>query len=401
MAFRYAVIGAGKQGTAAAYDLARFGDAEEIGLADREQERAEHATARVNDLIGRPIARPVALDAGDEEAAAEFLRPFDAAISAAPYRFNPTLARAAIRARTSLCDLGGHTPTTWEILALDEAAREAGISLIPDCGLMPGLGNTLAVYAMRRMDQPRHVRIWCGGLPQRPKGPLGYQLFFHIAGLTAEYTEKAVFLRQGRIVEVEPLTEPEAIPFPPPVGTCEAFVTSGGTSTCPWSFQGILETYEEKTVRYPGHLERIRLLAELGFLSADPVEVDGVPVIPRQVFHRLVEPHLRFPEDPADVVVLRVTCEGTHQGQPIEITFDLMDFYDPETGFTAMERTTGWHAAIVAGMMARGETPKGAIPLERAVDPERFLAEWLKRGIPIHETVRRPLDLAPSCGAPG
>ncbi|WP_376790380.1 saccharopine dehydrogenase C-terminal domain-containing protein [Thermoflexus sp.] len=389
--FRYAVIGAGMQGTAAAYDLARFGDAEEIQMADRDPARAEDAAQRLNRLLGRSLVRPTALDARDEKAVVEFLRPIDAAISAVPYRLNPLVARAAIEARTSLCDLGGHTPTTWEILALDQAAREAGVSLIPDCGLMPGLGNTLAVYAMRRMDQPRHVRIWCGGLPQRPRGPLGYRLVFNIAGLTAEYTGKAVFLRQGRIVEIEALTEPETITFPPPVGTCEAFVTSGGTSTCPWTFQGILETYEEKTVRYPGHLERIRVLAELGFLETDPIDIDGIRVIPREVFHRLVEPRLQFPEDPADVVVLRVTCEGTHHGQTMEITLELMDFYDPKTGFTAMERTTGWHAAIVAGMMARGETPKGAIPVERAVDPERFVAEWLRRGIPIQETVRRPL----------
>ncbi|MFN3929246.1 MAG: saccharopine dehydrogenase C-terminal domain-containing protein [Thermoflexus sp.] len=393
MAFRYAVIGAGMQGTAAAYDLARFGDAEMIYLADRDFARAEDAAQRLNRLLGRACVSPVALDVRDEKATTDLLRAVNTAISAVPYRFNPLLARAAIQARTSLCDLGGHTPTTWEILALNEAAQEAGISLIPDCGLMPGLGNTLAVYAMRRMDHPRHVRIWCGGLPQRPKGPLGYQLFFNIAGLTAEYTGKAVFLRQGRIVEVEALTEPETVIFPPPVGTCEAFVTSGGTSTCPWSFQGILETYEEKTVRYPGHLERIRLLAELGFLETDPIQIDGVQVIPREVFHQLVEPRLRFPEDPADVVVLRVTCEGTHRGQPMEVTLDLMDFYDPETGFTAMERTTGWHAAIVAGMMARGETPKGALPVERAIDPERFMIEWLKRGIPIQESVRRPLQI--------
>ena len=394
MAFRYAVIGAGMQGTAAAYDLARFGDAAEIRLADQDPIRAERAAAHLNRLLGRPLVQPAVLDVRDEEAAVAFLRTADAAISAVPYRFNPLLARAALRARTSLCDLGGHLPTTREVLALDEAAREAGISLIPDCGLMPGLGNTLAVYAMRRMDQPRHVRIWCGGLPQRPKGPLGYQLFFHIAGLTAEYTGKAVFLRQGRIVEVEALSEPETVTFPPPVGTCEAFVTSGGTSTCPWSFQGILETYEEKTVRYPGHLERIRLLAELGFLETEPVEVDGVRVVPREVFHRLVEPRLQFPEDPADVVVLRVTCEGSHRGEPMTLTLDLMDFYDPETGFTAMERTTGGHAAVVATMMARGQTPKGALPVERAVDPEIFLAEWLRRGIPIRETVQRPLQLA-------
>ncbi len=393
MPFRYAVIGAGMQGTAAAYDLARFGDAGEIQIADRDPARAEEAARRLNHLLGRSLVRPIVLDVRDEKAVVEFLRPIDAAISAVPYRFNPLVARAAIEARTSLCDLGGHTPTTWEILALDEAAREAGISLIPDCGLMPGLGNTLAVYAMRRMDQPRHVRIWCGGLPQRPRGPLGYRLFFNIAGLTAEYTGKAIFLRHGRIVEVEALTEPETITFPPPVGTCEAFVTSGGTSTCPWTFQGILETYEEKTVRYPGHLERIRLLAELGFLETDPIEIDSVQVIPREVFHRLVGPRLQFPGDPADVVVLRVTCEGTHEGQAMEITLELIDFYDPETGFTAMERTTGWHAAIVAGMMARGETPKGAIPVERAVDPERFVAEWLRRGIPIQETVRRPLQI--------
>jgi lysine 6-dehydrogenase len=311
----------------------------------------------------------------------------DAVISAVPYRFNLDVARAAIEAEASVCDLGGNTDLVWKELALDEEAKGAGISIIPDCGLMPGMGNTLAVYAMGLMARPQHVRIFVGGLPLHPRPPFDYLLTFDIAGLSNEYAGTATYLRKGELVEVPVFSELEMVDFPPPVGRCEAFVTSGGTSTCPWTFKDRLLTYEEKTVRYPGHCATFRGLADLGLLQEEPVRVGDLVVVPRQVFHTLLEHKIDFPQD-EDVVVLRVLCSGeTATGSKVEAELDVIDSYDKATGHRAMERMTGFPAAIVAHLMAAGKTPLGAVPLELAVDGSTFVGEWRRRGLPLTEEV--------------
>ncbi len=387
MGYSYLVLGAGRQGTAAAYDLAQHAEADSLLVADQDMTLAQQAAAKVNRLLGSDGVRSAAVDVRDHASLVGLLGSMDAVISAVPYRFNLAVARAAIEARASMCDLGGNTELVWRELALDEQARAAGISIIPDCGLMPGMGNTLSVYAMGLMARPQHVRIFVGGLPVGPRPPFDYLLTFNIAGLTNEYAGTAAYLRAAEIVEVPALSELEVIDFPPPVGRCEAFVTSGGTSTCPWTFKDKLLTYEEKTVRYPGHCVAFKAFADLGLLSEAPLQVGEASVVPRQVFHALLEPKIAFPED-EDVVVLRVLCSGeTGQGRCVEARLEMIDFYDRQTGFRAMERTTGFPAAIVAHLMAAGQTPRGAVPLELAVDGRAFVKEWRRRGLPLTESV--------------
>lgn len=384
----YAVIGAGRQGTAAAYDLARFGEAAEVRILDVREDLAAQAAARVNALSGREVATGRAADARQPEAIVAALRGCTAALSAVPYYLNPGLARAAIEARSSFADLGGNTAIVKEELALDPAARAAGVTIVPDCGLAPGMANTLAADLVeRRVPRPRAVAIRCGGLPQRPQGPLRYQLVFSIEGLTNEYTGKALALRGGKYVELDTLEELEEIDFPPPVGRCEAFTTSGGTSTCPETYAGRLESYDYKTVRYPGHCERVRLLRDLGLLETAPVDVGPVRVAPRAVLHATLAPRITFPGEP-DLVVLRVRCRGEDD---FEVTYDILDRFDPETGFTAMERTTAFPAAIVLAHLATGAAPRGGVPLEKAMPGDLFIRELARRGIPLRETVSRAL----------
>lgn len=387
MSYSYIVLGAGMQGTAAAYDLARFGEAELVLLADIDLDRAEAAAARVTRLTGSDLARASQVDVQDREALAEALKGCDAALSAAPYRFNLWITEAAIAAGTGMCDLGGNTEIVLEQLKLSTDAKEAGITIVPDCGLAPGMASTLAVYAMSKMDRPREVRIWCGGLPRHPKPPLGYKLVFSIRGLTNEYFGKAYVLRDGRVAELQTFTELEEVEFPPPVGKCEAFITAGGTSTCPWTFEGKLERYEYKTVRYPGHYEKVKAILQLGLLDTEPVQVGGAEVAPRELFHQVVPPRISFPQDP-DLVVLRVNCRGEHRRKPAEVQLDLMDFSDQATGFSAMERTTAFPAAMVAAMIAKGKLEQGVVPLERAVPPELFIDELARRGLQLTETIR-------------
>ncbi len=401
---RYAILGAGRQGTAAAFDVARFDPEAEVRIADRERGLAEAAAARVGALAGRAdAASGHALDARDARAAAAFLDGTAACLSAVPYFLNAGLAAAAVEAGASFCDLGGNTEVVRQELALDAAARERGVTVVPDCGLAPGMANTLAAHLVQRLERehgarPRAVAIRCGGLPQRPRPPLGYQLVFAIEGLTNEYTGSALVLRGGRVAEVPTLEEVEAIDFPEPIGRCEAFTTSGGTSTCPYTYEGKLESYDYKNVRYPGHVEKIRLLRDLGLLDLEPpVELTdagtgaAVRVAPRALLHRVLAPRLTFPGE-KDLVVLRVTARGElADGRgPVEIAYDLLDRHDEATGFTAMERTTAFPAAIVLRYLASGDAEKGAVPLERAVPGDLFLRELARRGIAVTETVRRP-----------
>ena len=386
MGFRYAVLGAGRQGTACAYDMLKFGDADSVVLADLSLEGAQAAAARVNALLQTDQARGVELDVTDLRAVTSFLEGVDAFLSAVPYYYNVGITRAAVQAGASMCDLGGNTDLVREQLGFDAEARAAGISIIPDCGQVPGLGSTLMVYAMNLLDEPEEVFMWDGGLPQEPRSPFDYLLTFNIAGLTNEYAEPPIFLRNGRPTLVPTMDELEELEFPPPVGRLEAFTTGGGVSTMPWTFEGKLKTLQNKTVRYPGHFAQLRAFYDLGLWNSDPVSVGDQEVVPRDVFHTLFQPMVTFPND-KDVVVIRIRATGRKEGRPTEVTLDLVDFYDDETGFTAMERTTGWDAAIVAGMMARGQTPRGAVPVELAVPPVLFVQELAKRGIQVHTKV--------------
>ncbi len=380
MGYRYAVLGAGRQGTACAYDMIRFGEAESVLLADQSLDAAQAAAARINRMLATGKARAIRLDVADGEAVERALDGIDAFLSAVPYYYNLGIAKAAVRAGASMCDLGGNTDLVLEELALDREAQAAGISLIPDCGQVPGMGTTLMVYAMNLLDEPEEVLMWDGGLPQHPRPPFNYLLTFNIAGLTNEYAESPVFLRDGKPTVVPTMTELEEVVFPEPVGRLESFMTGGGVSTMPWTFEGKLKTLQNKTVRYPGCYAQLRAFYDLGLWRTDPVLVAGQEVVPREVFHALFEPMVRIPGE-KDVVVIRIRATGKKAGRPASVTLNLMDWYDDDTGFTAMERTTGWDGAIVAGMMARGQTPRGAKPGELAVPPALFIEELAKRGI--------------------
>lgn len=381
------MLGAGRQGTACAYDLIRLGQADRVLLADASLAVAQAAADRVNRLLATDRAHAIQLDVTDHAALVAALRGVDAFLSAVPYHLNLQIARAAVEAGASMCDLGGNTDLVRQQLALDAQARAAGISLIPDCGQVPGMGTTLIVYAMNLLDEPEEVFMWDGGLPQEPRPPFNYLLTFHIAGLTNEYAESPVFLRDGRRTVVPTMTELEEVEFPPPLGRLEAFVTGGGVSTMPWTFEGRLKTLQNKTLRYPGHFDQLRAFYDLGLWRTDPVPVKGQAVVPRDLFHALFEPLVTFPGD-RDVCVIRIRASGRKEGRPAEVLLEMMDYYDQETGFTAMERTTGWDGAIVAAMMARGQTPRGALPVELAVPPDLFVQELARRGIQVQTTVR-------------
>lgn len=377
---KYMVLGAGMQGRACAYDMLRSTGTESITLADAD-ERVLGATREYLGRhfdIGRVLA--VRVDAADAEAVGELARGHDAFVSAVPYFLNLALAKAAVRVGVHYVDLGGNTDIVRAELALHEQAKAAGVCVLPDNGLGPGMITTLAVHAMNMLDTIDEVLIRDGGLPQRPVPPMNYLLTFSEHGLINEYIADATALRDGQVVKVAGLSEVEVIDLPAPLGRCEAAHAAGGLSTLAETYAGRVRFMDNKLIRYPGHCAVINAMTAMGFFSDEPIDVgDGVQVAPRAVAAKLFRKHFERPGD-QDLVVIHNTVRGTKDGRKVEIVHHLLDTGDPATQMTAMMRTTGFPASIVAQMAARGVIKPGAYPVELGVPPEPFIAELRARG---------------------
>ena len=379
------MLGAGRMGLGAAYDLARNSEGvERVTVADVDGARAR----AVCDTLGDARVRPEQVNVEDRARVVELMRGHDTAVSCVTYFHNLGLARAAVEAGTHFCDLGGNNAVVDAELALDEEARAAGVNVIPDCGLAPGMVSVLAAHGAARFESLDELHIRVGGLPQNPRPPLDYQIVFSVEGLINEYVERARVIRGGRLTEVESLTELEALDFPEPFGRMEAFQTSGGTSTLPETFLGRVRELDYKTIRYPGHCERFRLLVDLGLAQSETVELDGARVAPRRVLGEML--HRRLPADEPDVVLIRLEFVGSLAagGRAARLRYDVIDRFDGRAGLSAMQRTTAFPASVVAQMMARGlTTRKGAVPQERCIPPDAFVAELARRDIRVHESL--------------
>jgi lysine 6-dehydrogenase len=373
------VLGAGRMGYGAVYDLAHSPAVQSITVADVNY----HLAQAVAEKIGGTRITPRQIDVADYNATLELMRGHDAAISCITYFFNEQLARLAVEAGVNFCDLGGNNTIVERELALHEEARAAGINIIPDCGLAPGMVSLLAAHGAARFDSLDSIRIRVGGLPQEPKPPLNYQLVFSVEGLINEYIEPARLIRNGKIVEVESMTEIETLEFPP-FHKLEAFQTSGGTSTLPDTFRGRVNDLDYKTIRYPGHCEKFKLLIDLGLTSSQAIEIEGTSIKPRRLLGELLTHHL--PADEPDLVLVRVEFCGTMDIIQQTLRYDILDKQDEATGLSAMMRTTAFPASIIAQMMAAGAIEeKGAIPQELCVPAEAFVDELAKRNIKINE----------------
>jgi len=375
---RMLVLGAGLQGCACAYDLLQREEVERVTLADIHPRQIapflKKAASRRLKLVPLDATRPAAL--------ARVLRGHDAAMCALPYYFNLAAARAAVAAGVHFSDLGGNTEIVLKQKKLDTAARRKGVSVVPDCGLAPGMVNILAAEGIRRVGEADSVRIYVGGLPQYPEPPLNYQIVYSLEGALDYYTTPSWVLRDGTPTRVEALSEVESVEFPAPVGTLEAFHTGGGISILPWTHAGKVRVMEYKTLRYPGHVAIMRPIRELGLLDLKPVTVKGTRVVPRDVFIATVSPKLTKPEG-RDLVALRIEVTGKSGGRA---TWQLIDRYDRERGISAMMRTTGYSLAVTGLMQVDGRiTRAGVATPDEAVPYGGYVAELAKRGVEIQE----------------
>jgi len=372
---KIAVIGAGLMGRAAAFDFARAENVDLVGVFDIDEGLARDVANRFGGdktIFGR-------IDASNPEAAKNIFSEYDAVLSCVTYKYNPGLTKAAIEAGCHFVDLGGNNDVVRSQLEMDQQAEEAGVVIIPDCGLAPGFVSILVADGISKLEKVKSIKIRVGGLPQSPRPPLNYQMLFSAEGLINEYWEPCIVLEDGVKKTVNPMTGLELLNFDG-IGQLEAFYTSGGASTLPDTYLGKVANLDYKTIRYPGHCQLLKPMLEIGLASRQPITVGDTTIEPREVFKAVLDKNLGF--DEPDIALVRVTVEGEQDGSTRTIEYEIIDRQDSRSGLSAMMRMTAFPAAIVTWLAASGQiTVRGCKPQEVAINPRLFIPQLKKRGI--------------------
>lgn len=363
-------------GSVIGWDMARSEGVDEVVVADIDVTRLNALKKR---SPGKKLSIEV-LDLMDRKRLVDFLRGFDVAASALPHGVVHTSDLAAVAAGTKMVNIAFED----DQMALDAQARKTGAVLIPGCGVAPGLGGILLAQGLADIGGGVEGHILVGGLPQKPEPPFDYRLVFSIVGLLREYTDEARVLRNGRWVKVMPFSTVEQEDFPAPIGTLEAFCTDGLASLV-YTIKG-LRVLDEKTLRWPGHAEKMGLLLDSGFFSKEKISFGGVEVSPIELAYKVLGKTLAR-GDPKDITVMRVIARGPGR----EVVYDMVDRYDDVMKVTSMGKTTAYTASIVTQMLGSGLIPgKGVIPPEMAVKGNlvaRLLGELHRRGVVITRRV--------------
>jgi lysine 6-dehydrogenase len=380
---RVGVLGAGLMGKEAARDLVMCQNVEKVGLADVDITKA----AEVCQQLQAENLSAYQVNAGNKTELANFMKEFDVVINALFYSFNEIVARTAIEVGVHSIDLGGHIgQMTDRVLALDGEAKAAGVTIIPDLGVAPGMINILSGYGAGKLEEVEEVKLYVGGIPVRPTPPLEYNHVFSMEGVFDHYTDPSLIIRSGVKQEIPSLSEIERVYFEK-FGPLEAFHTSGGTSTLSLSYPQ-LKTLEYKTIRYPGHAEKFKLLVDLNLTRSDyEVEVNGQNINPREVLLKVLDPVVTLGEK-EDAVLLRVLVSGIRSGQSVTHKYEMATFKDMENQITAMARATANTISIVAQLIGDGTISKrGVSPPEKIVPGERYIQEMAKRNVIISESM--------------
>jgi lysine 6-dehydrogenase len=375
------VLGAGLMGKEVTRDLIRNAEVKVVVVGDLDISRAEKVCQQLND----DRLQPVFMDTSDEANFINFIKDFDVVINATVYTLNKTVAKLAIQAGVNGVDLGGNVnDLAKEILSFDKDAKHAGTTYITELGVAPGLTNILVGHGADKFDELETIKLRVGGIPAEPEPPLEYNQVYSMDGIIYQYVGKSTIYRNGEKQEISTLTEVEDIYFDR-FGPLEAFHTAGGTSTLPYTFPTI-KNLDYKTIRYPGHAEKFKLLSDLNLLRDDYyVEVGGHKIKPRDVFVKVLHPIIDL-GDKEDVVLLRVILQGKVDGENVSREYELIAEFDRENKVTAMARSTAYSISVVAQMIGSGLIhAKGVFAPEQIVPGDEFIAEMGKRGVNIKE----------------
>jgi len=340
---KIAIIGSGLMGTAAAKYLVERNEVKAVQLVDRDKTKLEQAlkSAKSSKLSSR------LLDASDKVSITRAVRGFDAALIALPHPASFSADEAAIDAGLNTVDLVFEDVQ----MKLHSKCLRAGITLIPGCGVAPGIAQILAGEGARELSSVDEIHMLVGGLPQVPRPPLNYRIVFSFEQVLEMYANGHVrVIRDGKIKTTRALSEVERVSFPEPYRDMEAFLTDG-VATLLYTMKGRVKVMDEKTIRYPGHAEQIKTLIETGLVSTKPVKVNGKNMVPRKLLSDILGPKLVLGRE-KDVTLLRVTVRGTRDGSNIAYDYEMVDRYDEIENVTSMARTTAFTGAIASMMLA-------------------------------------------------
>lgn len=383
---KFLVLGAGKMGVALARDLISSSPKNWVTLVDVNSDHLKKAQNFIRS------ERLITLQRNVEDSAQmdELFQGHDVAVAALLHKHSLMALEAAVRNGVHLVDVVGEKPL--ERLAYGNKAEEKNITVIPGCGLAPGIDNICVGRGVRLLEETERAIIYVGGNPLKPKPPLKYNVLYAAESLLSFYQRKAFVLRKGRVKEVEPLSGIETVSFPPPFLNMECFYTDGLSSLLHSMKGKIKKELAEKTVRYPGHARVVRMLKRCGFFSREPIQVGKQKVIPLEFTAAFLESKYALGEE-GDVTLMRVEVSGKKSGESRTHVFELLDFYDPETRTTSMARSTAFPASIAAQMIASGEISQRGVVFPEDVFQgslfKPFVRELKKRGIAIKHRVEK------------
>lgn len=370
-------------GSAVAHDLVRFGERFDLGLADMNSTQLDAAASMIDGDFELHT-----VDCNDERAVSHLFEEYDIVVSAVPYRLNTKLTTIAVDTKTHFLDLGGNNDIVRKQLSLHDKAAAAEVTIIPNCGLAPGLSNVLAMTGSKQFDTVEAIHARVGGLPQNPRSPLKYQLMFSAEGLLNEYIEQAEIIDEGTRRFIPSMTGLETLTFDGEFGELEAFYTSGGLSLLPEILEGKVRHLSYKTIRYSGHCEKFKMLLDLGFAGSEPVMIGGGVHTSRELFAELLRKKLSGAD--RDVVLFRVDISGIQNGEHALLRYEMIDRYDPRTKLTAMMRTTAYPTSAIASMIAGGDiNQRGVFLPEQIIDGERLIGKLKDRNIMISKMIEK------------
>ncbi|MFZ3577225.1 saccharopine dehydrogenase family protein [Virgibacillus sp. DJP39] len=373
------VLGTGMIGTTVVRELVKYENITKVTAVDGFSESITRCLAIAdNDKVVGKLT-----NLQREEDIVEVLKNADVAIACLPHSLSLPAIHAAIAAKCSLVDLVGSK--FEEKMELDGLAKEAGIVVVPGCGVAPGITNFLAAQGIELLDETDEAVMICGGIPRHPLPPLWYQVVFRLESVMGLYTRPAKAVENGELITLPALSGLETMNFPSPVGECEVVITDAHSTA--YTLKDKVKKLYEKTVRYSGHWSKMSVLAELGFFEEEAIEIDGKLVSPRKVTEKVLEPKLRGDSN-EDITVLRVVTKGKKDGQNITHTWEMIDFYDHNRNITSMAKTTAIPAMLLATwILNKKVTETGIVPVENIIVGDRFnpfIEELSKNGIEIN-----------------
>ncbi len=342
------ILGSGGVGTAAGLKMATDGYTG-IVIASNDTE----GLARIEEEYGLGTME---LDVRDEASLVETLKDFDLAIGALPGKFGFRTVAATIHAGLDMVDVS-FMPEDY--MTLHSKAASAGVKVIPDCGLAPGISNILVGHAYTQMSRCRSIKMLVGGLPEEPKGVLKYETTWSVEDLIEEYTRPARVMRGGRMKSISPMDDVRAEGPVCGIDGLESFATDGLRSLL-YTLDRV-DDMEERTLRYRGHLDLMGGLIELGFLSSEPVTVKDKSLVPRDFSTHILEKGLARLKG-RDIALMDIEMKGVdREGSPLRYGYEMLDHFDTALGLSAMQRCTGFTCAVVAELLAEDKIGGGGI----------------------------------------